>query len=113
MPQIEVIEENPVSLVELKENLVKIKKRDKELSTRSTKTEDFLQKLGKGSLKKQEALKKKLGDSGVSRLKTRHIGKLIDLKPKDLDSLRSIFSAENVTFKQEDLNKIIAILNDK
>ena len=40
----QILSENPISMVELKEELEKTRKRDKELNFRATKTEEYLQK---------------------------------------------------------------------
>jgi len=36
--------------------------------------------------------------------------KIIDLCPKDLDSLKVILTGENITLKQEDMEKIIEVI---
>jgi DNA-directed RNA polymerase subunit F len=42
MARPEVIKETPITIVELKEEIEKIKKRDGELNFRATKTEEYL-----------------------------------------------------------------------
>ena len=42
MPEIQIINEKPVTLYEVKDKLADIKKRDKELSFRAKKTEEFI-----------------------------------------------------------------------
>tara|TARA_Y100000310_G_scaffold272474_1_gene287448 strand:+ start:15800 stop:16144 length:345 start_codon:yes stop_codon:yes gene_type:complete len=108
MSDIEVIEETPVSLHDLRAKLEEIKKRDKELNFRGNKTEGYLNALTKMHSKKLEDLEKEIDGLGVSRLKPRHIKKIIDIQPVDLDSLRATLSGENITLKQEDLEKITA-----
>lgn len=112
MSSIEVIEEKPLTLAEMREKLVEVQKRDKELNLRAKKTKEYLDHFAGLKLKKIEEIKKKLEGLKISRLKERHIVKLIDILPKDLGSLRLIFSGENVTLKQEDLTKILNILKD-
>ena len=108
MSDIEVIEETPISLLELKEKLEVVKKRDKELNFRGNKTEDYLNALSKMHSKKAEELNKELASLDISRLKERQLKKIVDVQPKDIDSLRSILSGENLTLKTEDLDKIVA-----
>ncbi|MAG48018.1 DNA-directed RNA polymerase subunit F [archaeon] len=110
MPHLELISETPLSIPELKEQLQKVKKRDEELSPRANKTLDYLIQFSKLSPAKLKELKKKIEDLKIPRLKERHICKAIDVHPKDIDSLKIIFSGENIQPKQEDLNKILAIL---
>tara|TARA_Y100000310_G_scaffold275745_2_gene292438 strand:- start:199 stop:543 length:345 start_codon:yes stop_codon:yes gene_type:complete len=107
MSDIEVIEERPLSLNDLKVELEKVKKRDKELNFRGNKTEDYLNALVKLQSKKPEDLEKALSDLGLGRLRERQIKKIADIKPVDLDSLRTIMSGENLTLKTEDLQKIV------
>lgn len=111
MPEIEIISENPLSLEEMKKNLEEIKKRDKELSFRAKKTEEYINAVTKNKLKKSEELKKELESLDIIRLKSKHIAKLIDTLPRDIDSLRMIFTGEAITLKQEDLAKIIEVIN--
>lgn len=110
MAEIEISEENALTLAELKEKLVAIKKRDKELGFRATKSKEYLDKFAKLSLKQVNDLKKKLNELGIPRLKDRHIVKIIDIMPEDLDSLKMIFAGENVTIKQDDLKRILECL---
>ena len=56
------------------------------------------------------ALKKKIEELNISRLKERHIVKLIDVMPKDIDSLKMILSGESLTLKEEDYQKLLEAL---
>ena len=107
MTNLEVLNETPLTMAELKDKLEDIKKRDKELNERAQKTQDYLNKFVK--LKEKEALKLKdeVTNLKIPRLKDKHIIKIIDIIPKDMDSLKLIFSAENITIKQEDLQRIL------
>lgn len=110
MGRIEIIEEKPLTMVETRELLSQIEKRDKELPTRTQKTKEYLNKFAKLSIKEVNELKEKLLKLNITRLKERTIAKLIDVNPKDIDSLRTILTAENLTLKQEDLQKIVECL---
>lgn len=110
MPEIQVIKDDPLTLSELKSKLDQIKKRDKELSFRAKKTLEYLDIFTDLSEKKAQELKKKLLDLNIGRLKDKHIAKIIDVHPKDLDSLKVILSGENLTLKQEDLQRILECL---
>lgn len=110
MGRIEIIEEKALTLTEAKELISKIEKRDKEISIRSQKTKEYLNKFAKLDKKEIKELKEKLLKLNITRLKEKTIAKLIDIQPKDMDSLRTILTAENLTLKQEDLQKIIECL---
>ena len=56
----ELIEEKPITIVELKQELTAIKKRDKELGFRSNKTEEYLSQFVELDTKKADELRKKL-----------------------------------------------------
>jgi DNA-directed RNA polymerase subunit F len=43
----------------------------------------------------------------MQELKDKHINKIVDILPKNIDDLRSVLSGENLTLKQEDLDKIV------
>lgn len=110
MPEIQIIKEEPLTLSELKVKLEQTKKRDKELSFKAKKTMDYLNIFANTPDKKIKETKKKLQDLDISRLKERHIVKILDISPQDLDSLKIILSGENITLKQEDLQRILECL---
>lgn len=112
MTSTQVLNENPLTLVELKDKLTNLKKRDKELSERGNKTKEYLDMFTSLTPKKVEVLKKKLNDLNVSRLKARHVAMIINVLPEDIDSLRTVFSGETITVKQEDLKRIVDVVND-
>ena len=93
---------------ELKDKLEEIKKRDKELTFRGQKVDDYLKKVSR--FKKYKEIQKELEKLDIPRLKEHHIVKIIDVLPKDLDSLRTMLVGENLTLKQEDLTKIVDVV---
>ena len=110
MSNLKVLEETPLSTVEIKERLEKRKKRDKELSKKATKTMEYLNTFTSLKLKEAEDIKKKIINLNIPRLRERHITKIIDVMPKDMDSLKVLFSGENITIKEEDLKKILDVI---
>ncbi len=108
---LEIIDEKPITLVEVKKRLEEIEKRT-ELTTRAKKTKDYLKNFANLSLKEVKELKKKIEDLNIARLKEKQIVKIIDIFPKDLESLKLIFSEEALSIKQEDLKKILAVLKE-
>jgi len=113
MGSIEIINEAPLTMIEVKEMLKELKTKEKELPARVNKTVDYLQQYAKADSKKAGELKEKLGKLDITRLRDRHVVKILDVMPKDIDSLKIIFSGENVTLKQEDLKKILDTLHGK
>lgn len=109
MANLEVINENSLNIYELKDKMDSIKKRDGTLTPRGIKTYDYISKFVKKDFKK---LKEKLIELNISRLKDKHINKIIDILPKDIEELKSILSGENLTLKQEDLTKIIETIKN-
>ncbi|MEK6826631.1 MAG: hypothetical protein AABX08_02095 [Nanoarchaeota archaeon] len=109
MADIEILNENPLTLAEAKTLMEKIEKRDKELSEKAKRTNDYLSKVTKKSVQEIASIKKKL-EGLDNRLKAKHITKIIDIHPKDLDSLKVVLSGDGVTLKQEDLQKILECL---
>ncbi len=107
MAELQTISETPISLIEMKEKLVEIKKRDKELNFRAKKVEEYLNNTVKIKQKKADELKADLEALKLQRLKQSHIIKIIDIQPRDMDSLRAVLTSESTTLKQEELSKIL------
>ncbi len=107
MSDILILNEKPLSLVETNKILEKIKKRDKEVSDRVKKTMEYINKITKLNEKEAKEIEEKLEKVGITRLKQKHIVKIIDIIPKDIDSLKALFVSEPLTLKQEELGKIL------
>lgn len=104
-----IISETPIDLSTLKRELEKIKKRDKELNFRATRTEEYLQHFD--TLKSSEELSKKLDTLKIPRLKKIHIIKIADILPKTLDELKVILQGYTITVNSENLKKIVDTVN--
>src|SRR3989344_2807048 len=102
MPEIKIMKEEPLTLVEVNAMLDKIKKRDKELTERATKAQEYINKITKKSEKEIKEIKTKLEKAEVTRLKQKYITKIIDIMPRDMDSLKTLFASEPITLKQEE-----------
>ena len=109
MAELEVLNEKPVTMVELKEKLEKIRKHH-ELGFRANKAWEYLGVFAKQDVKEVEELKKKLEELNIVRLKESQVNKLIDLQPKDADGVKILLTGENVTLKQEDVQRIVECL---
>lgn len=109
MAEFNIVEEKPLAMAEVAEKLAEVEKRDKELSFRANKTKEYLSHFV--SKKKVNDIKKKMQGLDIMRLKDRTIIKIIDLMPKDMDSLKVILTGENITLKEDDLKKILEALS--
>ncbi len=110
MPEIEINKETPLTYSEVKTKLDKIKKITPELGFRAKKAQEFLEAFAKDTPKQTEALKEKLNNLNIQRLKEKHVAQLINIHPEDEDSIKAILSSDNLTLKQEDVKKIVDCL---
>ena len=110
MSEIEIIKETPISLPEVRAILEKIEKKLKEPAERIVKTKEYIDKVTKKTEKDAKEIKTKLEKAEIARLREKHIAKIIDIWPKDPDSVKTLFAGEPITLKQEDIKKIIECL---
>lgn len=109
MTTINVLSEKPISMAELKEELEKIKKRDKELNFRANKTMEYLDQFV--TVKKTEELAKKLAALDIPRLKEQHIGKIVDIMPTTMKDLKVVLQNYILTVNNENMKKIVDTIN--
>lgn len=108
----EIISEKPITLTELKQEIDKIKKRDKELNFRVGKTEEYLSHFITLNKTEQDELIKKLEKLNVPRLKDIHITKIVDILPKTVDELKIILQGYTITVNNDNIKKIVDIVKD-
>tara|TARA_Y100000310_G_C20175636_1_gene575702 strand:- start:175 stop:510 length:336 start_codon:yes stop_codon:yes gene_type:complete len=109
MGELTILNETPVTLTEVKEKLTLIEK-EKTLTFRGEKTKEYLSNFVKLPTKEIENLKNKIAELNIPRLKDRHITKIIDVLPKDIDSIKIMLSGETITIKEEDLKRILDVI---
>lgn len=112
MSKPEVIEKKPTNIVEMKQELAKIKKRDGELTFRGNKTEEYLNDFAKISYKDATELVEKLRKLGIARLKEEFIHKVIDLMPRSEAELKVILQGYTLSVSKEDVTKIIKVVKE-
>lgn len=112
MSKPEIINEIPVSMVELKEELDKIKARDKELNFRANKTEEYINQFINLNSKKMKELVEKINKLKIPRLKDQHINKIIDILPRKPEDLKALLQGYTITVNNENLKKIVNVIND-
>lgn len=115
MADLEIISQNPITLAETKAKIEKITKgkKDEEVSSRVTRVREYLAEFTGLTEKDVQEMKKKFELLGIQRLKDRIIIKIIDIQPKTVEELKILFTGENVTLKQEDLTKILEVIQSK
>ncbi len=112
MTKPEILKEHAINMVQLKEELEAIKKRDKELGPISNKTEEYLQQFVTISPKQAQELESKLRALKISRLKDEFIIKIIDTLPTTVDDLKVLLQGYVVSVNQEDMKKIVGVVNE-
>ena len=108
----EIIQETPISMADLKEELGKTKKKAKELNFRAEKAEEHLNQFTILSLAKSKELREKLEKLKIPRLKEEHIIKIIDLIPKTVEEIKSILQGYTVTITNDNLKKIAEVIKN-
>ena len=108
---VDIIEQKPISMVELKGKLDSIKKKNKELNFRAEKVYAYLEETTSEKKKDSQELAKKISNLGIQKLRDRQIVKILDVQPEDQDSLKAIFVGET-SLKQEELKQILEAIND-
>jgi DNA-directed RNA polymerase subunit F len=108
----EIVSETPVSMHDLKEELVKIKKRDKELNYRATKVEEYLNQFVHLKNKQYTEIKEKIEKLQVPRLRELHIYKILDVMPANIEELKTILQGYTITVSNENLKKIVDIITE-
>ena len=106
MTKPKIINEEPMSISEVKDVLSAIKKRDKELTFRANKTEEYVSQFSTLDNKKTAELSEKIGKLNIPRLKDIHIKKIVDILPKTANDVKVVLQGYTVTVKAEHLKKI-------
>ena len=104
----EIISETPISAYQLKQELGKIKQRDKELNFRAAKTEEHLEHILPS--KTSDALFDKISKLNISRLKEQHIRKIIDVMPATARDLKVVMQGYTISLSNENIKKIVDII---
>ena len=109
MPETNILSEKPIDINELRNELEKIKARDKELNFRAMRTEEYLQNFA--SLKDSDKLFKEIDALKVPRLRDQHIVKIIDTLPTTVDDIKTILKAYPITVTNDNLKKVVEVVN--
>ena len=96
-----ILREVPISASDVKEELKKIKDRDKELNFRAQKTDDYLNQQVTLDAKKIKELQAKIEKLGIPRIKEQHIAKILDLMPATDKDVTVILQGYAITITKE------------
>ena len=103
-----IIKETPLSMAEVKKEIDKIKKRDKELGFRTLRTDEYMQQfVTEDGIKLIDILKK----LKITRLKEEYIVKIVDLLPQTVEDLKVILQGYTVTVTKDNMKKIVDEVN--
>ena len=98
-------------MADLKSEIEKIKKREKEPSVRVTKMEDYLNSISPLPAAKEKELIEAIRKLDVPRMKDELIFKIVEMLPKTVDDLKIILQGYVISVTNENLKKIVDAVN--
>jgi len=110
MVDAKILKEEALNMYQVKNELDKIKKRDKELNFRAGKTEEYINQVA--SLKHTDDLLKKIEALKIPRLKVEYVQKIIDTCPKTIKDLKVVLQGYTVTINNENMKKIVDLVSE-
>lgn len=110
MSGLQIKNEVPLSMADLKKELKAIRKKDEQLNYRSEKTEEYINSLVELSDKSYKEIEKQLNELNILRLKEKEIIKLLDILPKNEEEVKLVLSTSGITLKKEEAKKIADII---
>ena len=105
MTKPEILEEKPVSMVELKKEMEKEKK--EEPNFRVVRTKEYLSQFVVLDIKKAQELREKIEKLKIPRLKEEYIIKILDILPTRVEDLKSILQAYTITITNDNIKRIV------
>lgn len=112
MPDEEIVKEEPLTMVEMREELEEVKKRDKELNLRALKTFEYINQFTNLKSKEAKELYEKIEKLQIPRLRDQQIKKIIDLTPKTVDELKVVLQGYTLSVNNENMKKIVKVINE-
>jgi DNA-directed RNA polymerase subunit F len=112
MVDAKIIEEKPITMAELKEEIEQVKKRDKEVNFRVTQTDDYLSNFKVLSQKNSIEFAKEIAKLEIPRLKEQHITKIVDFLPETVEELKVILEAYPITIVDKNLKRIVDLVKE-
>jgi DNA-directed RNA polymerase subunit F len=112
MTQTNVIEEKPISIYELKEELEKNKKKFTQLNFRAAKTDEHIDQFIQIKPKEGKELIKKLTELNIPRLRDVHIYKIADVMPHKIELVKLLFQGSPITISDDNCKKIVKVVEE-
>ncbi len=112
MVDAKMVNEKPITMAELKEEISNIKKRSKEVNFRVTQTEDYLNNFLTANPKDLFELKSKIEKLEIPRLREQHVCKIVDLLPENIDDLKMILEGYPITIVDKNLKRIVELIQE-
>jgi len=106
----EIVIETPITMVEMRSELEKIQKREKEFNLRALKTFEHINQFLELDEKKSQEIYVKIEKLNIPRLKEQHIKKIIDLMPKTVEDLKVVLQGYTLTVNNENMKKIVDVI---
>jgi len=106
---IKIIKKEPLTLVKINKILSGLGKKS-ELPPIQQKVINFTKKFSKISESNAEKLFEELKNLGVPMLTDEHIVQIINIMPKDLAELKSVFAGSKTTVSPENFKKILDVV---
>ncbi|MBI2144407.1 hypothetical protein HYU17_04640 [Candidatus Woesearchaeota archaeon] len=106
------ISQTPITLAELKEEIAKIKQREKEPSIRITRMEEYINSFAEISPEAGKELHAAIAKLTINRLKEEHICKIVDMLPKTPNELKVVLQGYGISLTNDASGKIIERVNE-
>ena len=107
------IEEENLSLADVKDIMKGIQKRDEELNYRTNKAKEFFEQFDNIlSKSKKKELLEKLQDLGLTRLRKDHMMKIIDFLPTTANDLKIVLQAYPLSLSKKDQDTIVGAVKE-
>ncbi len=107
MVVMEIMDEKPVSVVEVKK-ILEAKAKKKKLGYEQNNVLEHLKKFCRLSKKNEEQIIE--GLRKMDKLKEKHVMTIVNNLPRDMDDLRLLFANERISVSQDDKAKILGIV---
>jgi DNA-directed RNA polymerase subunit F len=106
----EILEKSPMNLVDVREELERIRKRDGDLDIRGNKTDEHAKAFSTLSQKEANELFEKITKLAIPRFKDIHVQKVIDMLPANVGQLKLVLQGFSVSVTAENMKKIVDIV---
>ena len=107
-----ILEEKPISMIDMKEELDKNQKNLGELNFRAARTSEYLDQFLKIKPKEGKELIEKLRALKVPRLRDIHIFKIVDVMPHKLELAKLLFQGTPLTISEDNYKKIVKVVQE-